>query len=111
MRICGISILHLSGPPGQLPWILAKRGDTVDDINPCIILRTLNYGNYGIFLIMGNAGFASSTIPSASTCSFVLMVLVERAQRVLKRREQVGSIQTLNLNPKPIPFGGSKVFG
>ena len=26
-------------------------------------LRTLNYGNYGIFLIMGNAGFCPSTVP------------------------------------------------
>ena len=25
--------------------------------------RTLNYGNYGIFLIMGNAGFCPSTVP------------------------------------------------
>ena len=25
-------------------------------------LRTLNYGNYGIFLILGNAGFISSTV-------------------------------------------------
>ena len=25
-------------------------------------LRTLNYGNYGIFLIVGNAGFISSTV-------------------------------------------------
>ena len=25
-------------------------------------LRTLNYGNYGIFLIMGNAGFRPSTV-------------------------------------------------
>ena len=25
-------------------------------------LRTLNYGNYGIFLIMGNAGFSPSTV-------------------------------------------------
>ena len=23
---------------------------------------TLDYGNYGIFLVMGNAGFASSTV-------------------------------------------------
>ena len=30
------------------------------------MLRTLNYGNYGIFLIMGHAGFESSTaeVPS-----------------------------------------------
>ena len=25
--------------------------------------RTLNYGNYGIFLIMGHAGFCPSTVP------------------------------------------------
>ena len=25
-------------------------------------LRALNYGNYGIFLIMGNAGFSPSTV-------------------------------------------------
>ena len=25
-------------------------------------LRTLNYGHYGIFLIMGNAGFCPSTV-------------------------------------------------
>ena len=25
-------------------------------------LRTLNYGNYGIFLIMGNAGLCPSTV-------------------------------------------------
>ena len=27
-------------------------------------LRTLNYGNYGIFLIMGNAGFCPSAVVS-----------------------------------------------
>ena len=27
-------------------------------------LRTLNYGNFGIFLIMGNAGFCPSTVCS-----------------------------------------------
>ena len=25
-------------------------------------LRTLNYGNFGIFLILGNAGFCQSTV-------------------------------------------------
>ena len=25
-------------------------------------LRTLNYGNYGIFLILGNAGFCPSAV-------------------------------------------------
>ena len=28
-------------------------------------LRTLNYGNYGIFLMMGNAGFCPSAVPLA----------------------------------------------
>ena len=39
---------------------------TVDDINPCIALRTLDYGNNCIFMvysfIMGNAGFGSSAV-------------------------------------------------
>ena len=36
---------------------------TVDDINSALLtLRTLHYGNYGTFLIMGNAGFISSTV-------------------------------------------------
>ena len=35
---------------------------TADDRNLCMTLRTLNYGNYGIFLIMGNAGFIPSTV-------------------------------------------------
>ena len=34
----------------------------VDDTNPALPLRTLNYGNYGTFLIMRNAGFVSSTV-------------------------------------------------
>ena len=29
-------------------------------------LRTLNYGNYGIFLIMGNAGFCPSAVHTES---------------------------------------------
>ena len=35
-------------------------------------LRTLNYGNYGIFLIMGNAGFCPSTVVDVRS-SFVLL--------------------------------------
>ena len=31
-------------------------------------LRTLNYGNYGIFLIMGNAGFCPSTVWGLGFC-------------------------------------------
>ena len=36
--------------------------DTCLWTKPCMTLRTLNYGNYGIFLIMGNAGFCPSTV-------------------------------------------------
>ena len=31
-------------------------------VTSCISLRTLNYGNCGIFLLMGDAGFISSTV-------------------------------------------------
>ena len=41
-------------------------GSTVDDRNPALPLRTLNYGNYGIFPIMGNAGFISSAVSHES---------------------------------------------
>ena len=33
-------------------------------------LRTLNYGNYGIFLIMGNAGFCPSAVLGSLGRSF-----------------------------------------
>ena len=36
-------------------------------------LRTLNYGNYGIFLIMGNAGFCPSTVRTTG-CEWQNMV-------------------------------------
>ena len=36
--------------------------DPYDRPLSCNTSRTLNYGNYGIFLIMGNAGFTSSTV-------------------------------------------------
>ena len=38
-------------------------------------LRILNYGNYGIFLIMGNAGFFKS-LPSQSASKFVLQAFL-----------------------------------
>ena len=36
----------------------------VDMYSPRECLRTVNYGNYGIFLILGNAGFLSSAVLS-----------------------------------------------
>ena len=34
------------------------------------LIRTLNYGNYGIFLVMGDAGcnYISNRIPHLGTC-------------------------------------------
>ena len=37
-------------------------------------LRTGNYGNYGLFLIVGNAGFLSSTLPQAPQTDQALAV-------------------------------------
>ena len=50
-------MLSLKGSLGHIPAILkGLYGDTVDG------QRTLDYGNYGIFLIMGNARFCPSTV-------------------------------------------------
>ena len=44
-------------------------------------LRTLNYGNYGIFLIMANAGFCPSTVG---------LLLFEGSFAVCKARPEFG---------------------
>ena len=50
-------------------------------------LRTLNYGNYGIFLIMGNAGFCPSTvvnrIPEVRSASSQTPTFLERVFMVM----------------------------
>ena len=54
-----IEILHcLKDPKLWELWYVPY----YDDINPAVPLGTLSYGNYGIFLIMGNAGFIPSTV-------------------------------------------------
>ena len=47
---------------GPKARVYAIFGHTVDDIDPASPQRTLNYGNYGMFLIMGIARFISSTV-------------------------------------------------
>ena len=42
------------GLPADVAFLIAGLGPTVD--------RTLNYGIHGTFLLMGNAGFISSTV-------------------------------------------------
>ena len=46
-------------------------------------LRTLNYGKYGIFLIMGHAGFC----PSAVVIVIVIVILM--APRVLMKSHRI----------------------
>ena len=48
----------------------------VDDKHPCITFRTLNYGNYGIFLITGNAGFLSPTVVIVIAVLIVIAIVV-----------------------------------
>ena len=43
-------------------YILYLRDQTLLRLMDKILQRTLNYGNYGIFLIMGHAGFCPSTV-------------------------------------------------
>ena len=47
-------------------------------------LRTLNYGNYGIFLIMGNAGFCPSAAGS-SVVPFCPLIFLLKAEYQEKR--------------------------
>ena len=54
-------------PTAQTPSILRYCWWT----KSCMTLRTLNYGNYGIFLIMGNAGFCPSTVSTQNLATFV----------------------------------------
>ena len=46
-------------------------------------LRTLNYGNYGIFLIMGNAGFCPSTVVVVVVVAVAVVVVVAAAAVVV----------------------------
>ena len=65
---------------------LASQSDTCASLGSygswtksCMTLRTLNYGNYGIFLIMGNAGFCPSAVLIcyyySSSCTMSILVV------------------------------------
>ena len=50
-------------------------------------LRTLNYGNYGIFLIMGNAGFCPSTVSRViSTLKHAPLLRLEDKELVKEKK-------------------------
>ena len=47
-------------------------------------LRTLNYGNYGIFLLMGHAGFCPSTVSNQQASqAFTLHLFLRRKRQGL----------------------------
>ena len=64
-------------------------------------LRTLNYGNYGIFLIMGHAGFCPSTVLQNKAKGFLqpvfvpikadIVLFVAMAGRVIKLLHHIGA--------------------
>ena len=47
-------------------------------------LRTLNYGNYGIFLIMGNAGFCPSTVSMLTIITLTVTRSLSKSTRAFK---------------------------
>ena len=49
----------------------SPKGPTVDDINPALPLRTLHYGNYGIFLSMDNYIYIYIYMSSA-VCNYIV---------------------------------------
>ena len=60
-------------------------------------LRTLNYGNYGIFLIMGNAGFCPSTVVVPCWGSYL-----ESYKVIPKKGTTMEPMGTPNPNPGPL---------
>ena len=56
-------------------------------------LRTLNYGNCGIFLIMGNAGFMSSTVAVPARPLEGAMAEASANTEALANLEQVPSLR------------------
>ena len=55
-------VLFCGGVPQFFSGLSLGLNYTVDDKSCITLLMDRNYGNYGIFLIMGNAGFISSTV-------------------------------------------------
>ena len=61
-------------------------------------LRTLNYGNYGILLIMGNAGFCPSTVGQSFHEEFGEFIL---GVCCIEFQARFNDCMALSLNPKP----------
>ena len=61
-KVCWKGTPGLGTPPGSDSGSGCGIKTRDQGFRGCITARTLNYGNYGIFIIMGNAGLISSTV-------------------------------------------------
>ena len=81
-------------------------------------LRTLNYGNYGIFLIMGNAGFCPSAVwghyklfvfvfsgPFLESAECATKAYVRRADHHFRRSKGVKKRRQLEFGVYGLGFG------
>ena len=55
----------------------------------CITLRTLNYGNYGIFLMMGNAGFTPSTVITRRRSKIVIIIMTVKTVKTINNNSAI----------------------
>ena len=60
-------------------------------------LRTLNYGNYGIFLIMGNAGFCPSAVTDPKPEASARTPIPAAAEGIGPCQGQVGGLTEVML--------------
>ena len=60
-------------------------------------LRTLNYGNYGIFLIMGHAGFC----PSTGSSSIWARVRANQCRGLNNQNSFFGAHYTIDYDKEP----------
>ena len=71
-------------------------------------LRTLSYGNYGIFLVMGNAGFIPSTVVlvflQASRCLAYQVLSSKMPHITVDHVATQALVESLNLGPRVVPF-------
>ena len=70
---------------------------TVVGQNPALLLSTLNYGNYGIFLIMGHAGFCPSTVVLSRSSKDEFWQLFRPLSWIQPEKVQSSGLRTLSL--------------
>ena len=74
-------------------------------------LRTLNYGNYGIFLIMGNAGFCPSAVSSIGLSRSPVKAQATPAIACIPRAGRLWGCSVLRLSPQGLGRLGFRAQG